>query len=141
MPLTLAGHAGRHVYVCGPVGLIEAVVDQCRRAGWPPGQVHYELFAGALPQGGDHEFELELRQSGITLQVPATMTILEAAIAQGVFAPFECRRGECGMCLTPILEGQADHRDHYLTDEEHAEGTQMCICVSRAAGGRLMLDL
>lgn len=137
----LQAHAGRHAYVCGPTSLIQAVLNQCEQAGWPQGQVHYEMFAGALAQKTDREFELELRQSGVTVRVPPSMTILEAAITQGVFAPFECRRGECGLCVTPILEGQADHRDHYLTEAEHREGRQMCICVSRSAGGRLVLDL
>ena len=137
----LAAHDGRHVYVCGPAPLIRAVLKTCTRNGWPEASVHHELFTGSLTQSGDRAFELEMRSSGIVRQVPAGMSILDAVISEGVFAPFECRRGECGMCTTPVIDGAVDHRDHYLTDDERAAGDTMCICVSRAAGERLVLDL
>lgn len=137
----LAEHAGLHVYVCGPAPLIKAVLDACAHRGWPHETVHHELFTGTIAQDSDASFELEMRASGITVDVPPDMSILDVAIAQGVFSPFECRRGECGMCATPVLEGAVLHRDHYLTDEERQKGDTMCICISRAAGRRLVLDL
>lgn len=137
----LDAHDGRHVYVCGPAPLIQAVLKTCAGNGWPEASVHHELFTGSLAQSGDRAFELEMRSSGIIKQVPAGMSILDAVISEGVFAPFECRRGECGMCTTPVIEGAVDHRDHYLTEDERAAGDTMCICVSRAAGTRLVLDL
>lgn len=137
----LARPDGRHVYVCGPAPLIKAVIDGCARHGWPEAAVHYELFTGSLSRDGDRTFELEMRTSGIVVNVPATMSILDVAIGQGIFTPFECRRGECGMCATPVIDGKIDHRDHFLTEQERAAGDTMCICVSRAAGARLVLDL
>lgn len=47
----------------------------------------------------------------------------------------------CGTCETAILEGEADHRDHYLDDDERAEQKTMMLCVSRAKTKRLVLDL
>ncbi len=137
----LAAHDGRHVYVCGPAPLIQAVLKTCERNGWPEAAVHHELFTGSIARGGDRAFELEMRASGIVREVPAGMSILDVAISEGVFAPFECRRGECGMCTTPVIEGAVDHRDDYLTEEERAAGNTLCICVSRASGERLVLDL
>jgi vanillate O-demethylase ferredoxin subunit len=40
-----------------------------------------------------------------------------------------------------VLEGDVDHRDHYLTDEERADGDQILLCCSRAKCGRLVIDL
>ena len=31
-----------------------------------------------------------------------------------------CLQGVCGTCLTPVLAGQPDHRDAYLSAEEKA---------------------
>lgn len=137
----LTEHAGSHVYVCGPAPLIKAVLDTCAHRGWPQESVHHELFTGTIVHDGDAPFELEMRASGITVDVPPDMSVLDVAIGHGIFSPFECRRGECGMCATPVLEGDVEHRDHYLTGEERRKGDTMCICVSRAAGGRLVLDL
>ena len=39
------------------------------------------------------------------------------------------------------LEGEAAHNDQYLSDDEKAAQQTMMICVSRARGERLVLDL
>jgi len=54
-----------------------------------------------------------------------------------------CEQGVCGTCLTRVLEGEIDHRDLFLTDEEHAANDQFTPCVSRAKVGCrvLVLDL
>lgn len=137
----LANPDGRHIYVCGPALMIKAVIDGGVRHKWAKGNVHHELFTGTIAQDGDTSFQLEMRASGLVVEVPPGISILDVAIAQGVFSPFECRRGECGMCATPVIEGAVDHRDHYLTEAERAAGHSICICVSRASGERLILDL
>jgi ferredoxin len=52
-----------------------------------------------------------------------------------------CRESTCGTCETVVLEGVVDHRDSVLTPEECASNDVMFVCVSRAAGPRLVLDL
>ncbi|MGW1916747.1 2Fe-2S iron-sulfur cluster-binding protein [Streptomyces sp. NPDC002076] len=52
-----------------------------------------------------------------------------------------CEQGTCGTCLTPVLEGQPDHRDSVLADHERAANDCMFVCVSRSRGDRLVLDL
>jgi hypothetical protein len=47
----------------------------------------------------------------------------------------------CGTCETVVLKGVVDHRDSVLTPEECASNDVMFVCVSRAAGPRLVLDL
>ena len=42
---------------------------------------------------------------------------------------------------TAVLDGVPDHRDSVLTDDERQGGDCMMICVSRARGDRLVLDL
>ncbi|KDD12897.1 PDR/VanB family oxidoreductase [Bordetella bronchiseptica] len=133
--------AGRHLYVCGPRALIADTVDGAAAAGWPSASVHYELFQGALALRGDQPFDLVLRQSGITVSVPAGQTMLDALLQAGVEPLYDCRRGECGMCLTPVLQGKPDHRDHYLSPREREAGDAVCVCVSRACGASLTLDL
>ncbi|MDZ7810785.1 MAG: 2Fe-2S iron-sulfur cluster-binding protein [Arhodomonas sp.] len=84
---------------------------------------------------------MECRTSGVTLQVAADQTILEAAAAAGLDPLSDCERGECGVCSTEVIEGEVDHRDYYLSDDEKASNSVMQICISRAKGDRLVLDL
>ncbi|MDJ0933111.1 2Fe-2S iron-sulfur cluster binding domain-containing protein [Breoghania sp.] len=68
-------------------------------------------------------------------------TIANALIRAGVDVEFKCEEGVCGTRITGILEGEADHRDKFLTLEEQAENCEMAICCSRAKGKRIVLDI
>jgi hypothetical protein len=39
-----------------------------------------------------------------------------------------------------VIEGDVDHRDSVLDDEEKAANDCMMVCVSRCKGHRLVLD-
>ncbi|MEU6645551.1 PDR/VanB family oxidoreductase [Saccharomonospora sp. NPDC046836] len=129
------------VYCCGPAGLIDAVEEHCER--WPAGSLHVERFAAAAPATDldDHAFEVELRGSGFTIDVPPGVSILDAVEKAGVPVISSCTEGICGSCETTVLDGDVEHRDCVLTDEERDAGDIMMICVSRAKSGRLVLDL
>ncbi|AZG08807.1 oxidoreductase [Pigmentiphaga sp. H8] len=142
LPGLLAQHRpGRHLYVCGPRALIAGVVSGAAASGWPASHVHYELFAGALSLGDDQPFDLVARASGTTVRVEAGQTMLDALLAAGIEPLYDCRRGECGMCVTSVAEGEPDHRDHYLSARERAAGDVVCVCVSRARTPVLVLDI
>ncbi|SPD66760.1 putative dioxygenase subunit (plasmid) [Cupriavidus taiwanensis] len=132
--------ADAHVYVCGPAPLIDAVRQAARDRGLDPSRVHWEQFA-APEQAGD-AFTVVLAKSGKTVEVGAGESILKAIERDGT-VPVEClcREGVCGTCETRILEGEAVHFDQYLSDKEKAAQKTMMICVSRARGGKLVLDL
>jgi ferredoxin-NADP reductase len=131
---------GRHLYVCGPKGLISAVLAQAKALGWAEPQLHSELFSGALEAAGDAGFEVELAASGITLSVAADQSILDAMIEADLDPLFDCRAGHCGVCTARLIEGEPDHRDICLSARDHEAG-DFCPCVSRARSGRLVLDL
>ncbi|AZQ34292.1 oxidoreductase [Streptomyces cyaneochromogenes] len=121
---------GAAVYCCGPEGLMAAVQER-----FP--SVHLERFTPRA-SGGD-AFEVELRRSGRTLTVTADSTVLAAVRAELPDTLYSCEQGFCGTCQQRVLEGEVDHRDELLTDAER--GDSMLICVSRARGERLVLDM
>lgn len=129
-----------HVYTCGPAALSGAVKTAAERHKVPASQLHFEQFI-VEDKDGD-EFTLVLARSGREFIVPRDMTILQV-IENSNAAKVEClcREGVCGTCETMILEGEADHRDQYFSDEEKACQKSLLICCSRAKGKRLVLDL
>jgi len=133
-----ASGTDRHLYVCGPRPLIDAVIATARALLWPADHVHFELFGAPVTPSGERACRVELRRSGRTLDVAPGQSILDAMIAAGLDPLFDCRRGECGMCALRVLEGTPDHRDYALGDEERAH--QMCVCVSRSHTETLVLD-
>jgi ferredoxin-NADP reductase len=127
---------GTEVYCCGPPPLLAAV-----EARWPAGSLHVERFAPVEDTGPRSAFEVDLATSGRTLVVPAGRSILETLEEAGVQVLWSCREGTCGTCETAVLDGEPDHRDTLLTEEERAACDTMMICVSRSRSARLVLDL
>lgn len=129
------------VYVCGPASLIEAVIEAGRQCGLQAGQLHSEQFAASTARQVT-AFEVVLARSGRALQVEPGMSILQAIEQDGTVAvDCLCREGVCGTCEVSIVEGEAEHLDQYLSPEEKAAQKSLMICVSRARGGRIVLDL
>ncbi|MGW4870542.1 PDR/VanB family oxidoreductase [Streptomyces chartreusis] len=126
------------VYCCGPEPLLKAVEAVC-----PAGQLRVERFAAPVVErdGDDTAFEVECRRSGVTLNVDAGTSVLEAAENAGLAVASSCRDGICGSCETRVLAGTPDHRDFLLSEAERATGKTIMLCVSRCASDRLVLDL
>ena len=131
-----------HLYVCGPKGFMNAVLDTARSSGWSEAQLHYEFFgADVSPVATDETFEVQVASSGQIVTVGKEETILDALAAAGVEILSSCEQGVCGTCLTRVIEGVPDHRDMYLTPEEQAANDQFLPCCSRSKSARLVLDI
>lgn len=129
---------GLQVYCCGPAGLMDSVRDMTGH--WPASAVHFESFsADNRQQDDDQAFEVQLQSSGQILEVPVGSSILQTLRNHGIAVPFSCESGTCGSCKTGLIEGEPDHRDLVLLEEE--KSSRIMVCVSRARGGCLVLDL
>ncbi len=137
-----APEAGTHIYICGPTGFINYVRQVAEGMGWPQDRIHVEFFTAA-PQdtSADRAFQVRLASSGMTYDVAAGQTVVQALQAQGIEILTSCEQGVCGTCITRVLEGECDHRDLYFTDEEKAKNDQFTPCCSRARSPLLVLDL
>ena len=129
------------VYACGPEPLLAAVEERC--AAWPPGSLHLERFSARPTSEGTDEstFEVVLQRSGKTLPVPPDKSVFEVVRAAGVSVLGSCLEGICGTCETGVIDGEVEHRDSVLDDEERESNEVMMICVSRCRSARLTLDL
>ena len=131
----------RHVYICGPGGMIQTLIELAQEAGWPSNHVHYEQFSAAVIGLNNAAFTVELALSNRQIEVAADQTLLDALLEAGVEAFYDCRSGICGSCLVPVTSGEIDHRDSVLSDEDKSENSLICTCVSRARGAKLVLDI
>ena len=104
---------GASVYCCGPVPMITSVrVDLSFTSA---SAVYFERFTPP-PLVDGKPFQLQLRRSGLTLDVPADRTALDVVREVLPNVPFSCRQGFCGTCAVPT-----------------ADGGSMRICVDRGA--------
>lgn len=136
-----AAHADAQIYACGPERLLEALEHIVRDR---PERLHVEHFSAVgtkLDPENEKPFEVELKDSQLSVQVPAEQTLLEALRGVGVDVPSDCEEGLCGTCEVNVLAGEIDHRDKVLSAAERAEGRRMMTCCSRSRGSKLVLAL
>lgn len=128
-----------HLYCCGPAGMIDAFLDAGRARA--PDTVHYERFAATEAAATDGGFTLQLARDGRCLPVPPGKSILDVLLDAGLDVPYSCMQGVCGSCRLSVLEGQPDHRDGYLSDNEKAANDSLMPCCSGSLSQRLVVDL
>lgn len=134
---------GSHVYACGPARMIDAL--DTLMADRPDCTLHFEYFAApaaGLDPDKETAFEVDLKDSNLTLTVAADSTLLDTIQAAGIDLASDCCEGLCGSCEVSVLEGEIDHRDMVLSRAERVESRRMMACCSRASnGGRIKLAL
>jgi len=135
--LLAAQPIGTALSCCAPPTLQAAIEAQVARLAWPAGWLSSERFVAA----GGRAFDLHLARSGRQLRVAADESVLEACERAGITVRSQCRGGACGACRTTVLAGAVEHRDHVLDARTRDRQRTMMICVSRAAGDALELDL
>ena len=124
------------LYMCGPIRLMDAVRRGWQEAGLPPANLRYETF-GSSGWFEAEEFVARIPARGVEATVGADETLLEALTRAGVDLMYDCRKGECGLCLLDVagVEGSLDHRDVFLSGEQQASGRSLATCVSRVVAG------
>lgn len=133
---------GLHLYVCGPKGFMDAVLNTARAQGWPETQIHYEFFGAEVARSdSDESFDVKLASSGRVIRIAKDKTVAEVLQAAGVDIQTSCEQGVCGTCLTRVIEGIPDHKDMYLMPDEQAANDQFLPCCSRSKTPVLVLDL
>lgn len=113
--------SSRHIHLCGPKPMMEAVKAMLTDIGVPANQVETEIFIGkekpqqpetsvSPPDTAPSEAIVALTtmtfaRSHKTASVPRSMTVLEAAEETGVDIDYSCRVGTCGICKVKLLSG------------------------------------
>jgi ferredoxin-NADP reductase len=123
------------MYICGPVPMLDAARKAWAKAVRPLADLRYETF-GSSGRFAPQAFRVKIPRHNLDIIVPADHGLLDELEMAGVQAMYDCRRGECGLCAMDVLsvDGEIDHRDVFLSDEEKAGNKRICVCVSRVVG-------
>lgn len=131
----------KHLYICGPVPMIESAQTIAAANHWPDKNIHFEYFKNTRNIDISAGFTVELAKSGLTLDVPAGKSLLSVLRDNHISVASSCEQGACGTCKLAVIKGDIDHQDVYMSDAEKREGRHMMSCVSRAKSDTLILDL
>jgi len=141
-------------FICGPEEMILGVKQALADAGVATDKVHFELFAStkgataakatARPLGeDDQKSQVTMRLDGRAYLLDMSYygdTVLDAALAAGVDAPYSCKNGMCSTCRARVTHGTAAMDVNYsLSDIEVAKG-YVLTCQARPTTAEVTVD-
>jgi len=117
-------------YLCGPEEMINTVSNVLKEKNVKESAIKFELFTSSSQEqtisqslDGHSKITILVDDEETTFEMSQKQSILDAALKQGIDAPYSCQGGICSSCLARVTEGAAEMRKNsILTDSEIADG-------------------
>ncbi|MEN9910030.1 MAG: hypothetical protein RLZZ540_3189 [Bacteroidota bacterium] len=116
-------------YLCGPEAMIDTVSGILKEKNVKDSAIKFELFSASVHEheikdlSGHSKITIMVDDEETSFEMSQKQTILEAALKQGIDAPYSCQGGICSSCLCRVTEGSAEmKKNSILTDKEIADG-------------------
>ncbi|GAA4908357.1 ring-1,2-phenylacetyl-CoA epoxidase subunit PaaE [Nonomuraea thailandensis] len=140
-----------HVWLCGPLQMVEEARTVLAGLGVPPERVHVELFYADAPpppprragnelSGATTELTTVLDGLRTTSTVSRETTLLDGAQAGRGDLPFACKGGVCGTCRAVVREGEADMRRNYALEPAEVAAGFVLTCQTYPVGEQVTID-
>ncbi len=152
------------ILLCGPGPMMVATRALLVEMGVPTAEIHEEAFvsppgtptaastevsaaAAATAPAADgepaaivDEATVTFARSATTTDLPASLTVLEAAEDAGVEIPFECRSGICGQCKCKLVSGSVAMAVQDALSAADRAGGLILACQARATTATVVID-
>jgi ring-1,2-phenylacetyl-CoA epoxidase subunit PaaE len=131
-------------FICGPEPMMLTIARGLKARGIPDERIKFELFASGQPGRARARAVSKAADAGETCGAVVTLdgatrsfrmpkrgeSLLDAALAQSLDAPYACKAGVCSTCRARILEGEAEMAvNHALEEYEIRQGYVLtCQC-------------
>lgn len=134
-------------YLCGPEEMINTVSYTLKEHNIADKDIKFELFSTSSSEhkiekslDGHSKITIVVDHEEIAFEMSQKQTILEAALKQGIDAPYSCQGGICSSCLARVTEGTAEmKKNSILTDGEIAEGLVL-TCQAHPTSASIHVD-
>ncbi len=134
-------------YLCGPEEMINTVSNVLKERNIKESAIKFELFSTSTSESkvdksleGHTKITVLVDGDETTFEMSQKQTVLEAALKQGLDAPYSCQGGICSSCLARITSGTAVMKKNtILTDSEIAEGLVL-TCQAHPTSESLSID-
>jgi ring-1,2-phenylacetyl-CoA epoxidase subunit PaaE len=134
-------------YLCGPEEMINTVSKVLVANNVKDSAIKFELFSSSVVENleasaheGHTKISITVDDDETTFEMSQKQTILEAALKQGIDAPYSCQGGICSSCLALVKSGTAEMtKNSILTDKEVADGL-ILTCQAHPTSAEIVVD-
>jgi len=135
-------------FLCGPEDMINLVSNVLKEHNVAEKNIKFELFSTSSTEkntsasSGNGHTKISVLVDGdeTTFEMSQKQTLLEAALKQGLDAPYSCQGGICSSCLARISKGTAEmKKNSILTDKEIADGL-ILTCQAHPTSSEIFVD-
>ncbi|MEM8522413.1 ferredoxin--NADP reductase [Flavobacterium sp. PL12] len=134
-------------YLCGPEEMINIVSDVLKEHNVKESNIKFELFASSTAENkiekslsGHSKITIMVDDEETTFEMSQKQTVLDAALKQGIDAPYSCQGGICSSCLARVTSGTAEmSKNSILTDKEIASGL-ILTCQAHPTSESIYID-
>ena len=140
-------------FICGPEPMMLAIAAALKDHGLKEGQIKFELFTSGqpgqlprkeLPEGAEAQpgTQITVRMDGTSrsFEMPAGMTVLEAALDHNLDAPFACKAGVCSTCMCKLVEGEVEMAANHALEDYEVERGYILSCQSFPLTDKIVVD-
>ncbi len=133
-------------YLCGPEEMIMEVKDTLMEFGVKENDIHFELFTtkeegdtmGVLT--GQTQATITLDDETVRFNMPREKSILDAALDQGMDAPYSCKGGICSTCIARLKEGKVEMKKNMVLTDSELEENLILTCQSHPTSDFVVVD-
>ncbi|WP_322865363.1 2Fe-2S iron-sulfur cluster-binding protein [Aquicoccus sp. G2-2] len=141
-------------FICGPEPMMLGIAKALREHGLSDAQIKFELFASAQPgrlkarvkskeagkAANQAEIAVTLDGSTQTITTSKDVSVLDAARANAMDAPYACKAGVCSTCRCRVIEGEVEMLTNHALEDYEVEKGYVLSCQSYPVTDRVVVD-
>jgi ring-1,2-phenylacetyl-CoA epoxidase subunit PaaE len=141
-------------FICGPEPMMLTIARGLKERGIPEDRIKFELFASGQPgrarqKAVSHaadtaeacEATVTLDGATRTFRMPKRgLSLLDAALAQNLDAPYACKAGVCSTCRARVLEGEVEMAVNHALEEYEIRQGYVLTCQCTPLSDRLVVS-
>lgn len=141
-------------FICGPEPMMLAVAASLRDHGLRDDQIKFELFASGQPgrakapavsarevvPGTGTQATVTLDGATRSFEMPRNgQSILDAALAAQLDAPYSCKAGVCSTCRCKVLEGEVEMAINHALEDYEVRAGYVLSCQATPLSARVVV--